>query len=81
MSVDTSSTVTAVHDYPGENSDDLSFKTGDKIKVIERVNSDWLMGECNGKQGLFPASFVEDPQSESPVVESSTVKNEPTKVC
>ena len=70
------SLVTAVHDYPGESPDDLSFKTGDKIEVIERINSDWLRGECHGKQGLFPASFVEGLQSESSAVETSAMKKE-----
>ena len=75
------SLVTAVHDYPGESPDDLSFKTGDKIEVIERINSDWLRGECHGKQGLFPASFVEGLQSESSTVETSVIKKESTEVC
>lgn len=74
--------MTAIHDYPGENPDDLSFKTGDKIRVTERIDSDWLMGEYNGKQGLFPASFVEVVQSES-ISETSAYgkKKEQTKVC
>ncbi|XP_028402055.1 SH3 domain-containing protein 19-like isoform X2 [Dendronephthya gigantea] len=64
--------VTATHDYPGASADDLSFKTGDKIKVIERINADWFMGEFGGKQGLFPASFVEG--------ENSSVQQDPDKV-
>lgn len=73
--------VTAEHDYHGENSDDLSFKTGDKIKVIERINLDWLMGECNGKRGLFPASFVEGLQNESSSTIQTSGKDIEQKVC
>ena len=77
-----SSLVTAHHDYPGENRDDLSFKAGDKINVIERISSDWLMGECNGKQGLFPASFVDALHSElSPGSQPIGQENEQAKVC
>ena len=76
------SLVTAEHDYRGENSDDLSFKAGDKIKVIERVNLDWLMGECNGKRGLFPASFVNGLHNESPLtIQTSSREMQQNKVC
>ena len=65
-------TVTALHDYQGESSNDLSFNAGDNIKVVKRINSDWLMGELNGKEGLFPASFVE---SESDSLSEPSISN------
>lgn len=55
----TDTVVTVLHDYAGETPEDLSFCVGDKIKVVERINKDWLMGEFNGKAGLFPSSFVD----------------------
>lgn len=74
--------VTAIHDYSSENREDLSFKSGDEIKIVERINADWLMGECNGKRGLFPASFVQDGQlGSSPVGKAANGKNGQTKVC
>lgn len=49
----------AVHDYQGEHTDDLSFTAGTKIMIIERLGDDWFKGECSGKRGIFPASFVQ----------------------
>ncbi|KAG4304119.1 hypothetical protein PORY_002483 [Pneumocystis oryctolagi] len=48
----------ALYDYEGEDEDDLSLKTGDKINVLEYVNEDWWRGTCNGKEGIFPANHV-----------------------
>ena len=71
--------VTAVHDYHSETAEDLSFCAGDKIKVVERINSDWLLGELNGKEGLFPVSFVESVPDSLPQHSTSNHKenNEP----
>ena len=49
----------ASHDFPGQQDGDLPFWKGDKIKLLEQLDADWLKGECNGRQGIFPASFVE----------------------
>ena len=49
----------AIHDYQGEQSDELSFVVGAKIKIIERVSQEWFNGEYSGKSGIFPASFVQ----------------------
>ena len=50
--------VYAIHDYQSEDPHDLRFVRGDKIKVIQQHQSGWWDGELNGKQGLFPKSFV-----------------------
>ena len=39
-------------------SDDLSFSCGDKILIHERVGTDWIKGELNGRTGILPAAFV-----------------------
>ena len=40
--------------------DELSLKAGDLIMLKSRVGSDWLRGRTiNGKEGIFPKSFVE----------------------
>lgn len=49
-----------------EDSDDLSFSAGDMIEIVEETNADWWMGRVNGKQALFPSSYVERVQSASP---------------
>lgn len=35
------------------------MQEGAQIKLVGRVNSDWLYGEYGGKKGQFPANFVE----------------------
>ncbi|KAG5894443.1 hypothetical protein JTB14_014892 [Gonioctena quinquepunctata] len=45
----------AMYDYNG----DLSFKRGDFIILKKRIDSHWYQGECGGKQGVFPLSYVQ----------------------
>jgi hypothetical protein len=52
--------VHALYDFNG-SSDELRFRAGDEIRVINQVLDDWWMGEVvggNGKHGLFPTTFV-----------------------
>ncbi|NXU10178.1 SH319 protein, partial [Pardalotus punctatus] len=49
----------ALHDFTAETKDDLSFKKGDYIQVLEQVDSEWYRGRLNGKEGIFPAVFVQ----------------------
>jgi len=53
--------VRALYDYDGRDSTkDLSFKTGDRIKVVDNSNpSGWWKGELSGFSGFFPCNFVE----------------------
>lgn len=51
--------VKALYDYHSNESDDLSFKAGTIIRVTAFIDDNWTRGECNGKTGLFPSSFVE----------------------
>lgn len=51
----------ALFDYSAENVDELTFKRGDLITIIEThmEDSGWWKGEFKGKIGLFPDNFVE----------------------
>jgi lipid-binding SYLF domain-containing protein len=53
--------VIALYDFPGEQPTDLPFKVGDRITVIQRTEStnDWWRGSCNGREGMFPANYVQ----------------------
>ena len=42
------------------------FQEGDKIKVVYRVNKEWLKGEFAGAKGMFPANFVDPVPSDLP---------------
>ncbi|KAJ6130720.1 hypothetical protein N7512_003500 [Penicillium capsulatum] len=53
--------VTAVYDFDGQGSGDLSFREGDRIRVVHKTDSvdDWWEGELHGQLGPFPANYVE----------------------
>lgn len=53
--------VTAIYEFAGQEAGDLSFREGDKIKVIKKTEStdDWWDGELAGIRGRFPANYVE----------------------
>jgi hypothetical protein len=38
---------------------ELSFKKGDILLVLRRINDDWLEGEYEGLVGIFPLNHVE----------------------
>lgn len=40
-------------------STDLVFYVGDIIEITDDKNPDWWTGRLNGREGLFPASYVE----------------------
>ncbi|XP_054967886.2 SH3 domain-containing protein 19 isoform X9 [Pan paniscus] len=48
----------ALHSFTAETSDDLSFKRGDRIQILERLDSDWCRGRLQDREGIFPAAFV-----------------------
>uniref|UniRef100_A0A8C6YQI0 SH3 domain containing 19 n=1 Tax=Nothoprocta perdicaria TaxID=30464 RepID=A0A8C6YQI0_NOTPE len=49
----------ALHDFTAETKDDLSFKKGDCILILEQVDAEWYRGRLNEKEGIFPAVFVQ----------------------
>ncbi|KAG1821786.1 uncharacterized protein BJ212DRAFT_921007 [Suillus subaureus] len=50
----------AIWDWESEDPNDLSFRTGDIIEIVKETNADWWTGRSkSGKQGLFPATYVE----------------------
>lgn len=53
--------VTAMYGFAGQETGDLSFSEGDKIKVIKKTDStdDWWDGELKGHRGRFPANYCE----------------------
>ncbi|KAF4110946.1 neutrophil cytosol factor 2 [Onychostoma macrolepis] len=50
--------VVALYSYGSSTPEDLDFKQGNVITVLSKVNDEWLEGQCNGKIGIFPSSFV-----------------------
>lgn len=53
-------TVIALFPFHPDSWDDLELQEGDTVTVLDRVNKDWLYGECCGRRGLFPECLVQD---------------------
>ncbi|KAI8966372.1 hypothetical protein F5Y11DRAFT_309038 [Daldinia sp. FL1419] len=51
--------VIAQYDFAGQNAGDLSFREGDRIKIVKKTGTDqdWWMGELDGVKGSFPANY------------------------
>eukprot|EP00002_Diphylleia_rotans_P029456 TRINITY_DN6000_c0_g1_i6.p1 TRINITY_DN6000_c0_g1~~TRINITY_DN6000_c0_g1_i6.p1 ORF type:complete len:829 (+),score=161.24 TRINITY_DN6000_c0_g1_i6:51-2537(+) len=49
----------AVRDYAASRPDQLNFRKGDMVTIIENVDATWWRGELNGKIGVFPAACLE----------------------
>lgn len=51
--------VVALYDFAGEGAGDLSFREGDRIKIVKKTETDldWWDGEVNGVRGSFPANY------------------------
>ncbi|RCK62705.1 Class E vacuolar protein-sorting machinery protein HSE1 [Candida viswanathii] len=65
--VATVSKVRALYDLISYEPDELSFRKGDVITVIESVYRDWWRGSlANGKIGIFPLNYVTPIVNKSP---------------
>eukprot|EP01137_Pigoraptor_chileana_P027899 Opistho-2@11102 len=50
----------ALYDYEASDVDELSFKAGDIIQIVNKDNEGWWQGKIGtGKAGLFPSNYVE----------------------
>jgi hypothetical protein len=56
-------TCTALYDYDAQDGEELSFKEGAKISILEKFDDGWYIG-ClpDGSQGLFPSNFTTEDQ-------------------
>ncbi|XP_072298253.1 GRB2-related adapter protein 2a [Eucyclogobius newberryi] len=51
--------VRALYDFTAEEDDELEFRAGDVIEVLDRSDPSWWKGRLRGKSGLFPANYTE----------------------
>lgn len=61
------SRVRALFDFQATDPDELTFRKGDIIAVLESVYKDWWKGLLRGQTGIFPLNYVEklaDPTQE-----------------
>ncbi|KAI1370737.1 hypothetical protein F4677DRAFT_437680 [Hypoxylon crocopeplum] len=51
--------VVAQYAFTGQSAGDLSFREGDRIKIVKKTGTDqdWWVGEIGGVKGSFPANY------------------------
>ena len=47
-----------VCDFDAGNSDELTLRVGSLVTSCMAYKQGWMIGELNGKRGMFPSSFV-----------------------
>ena len=48
----------ALYDFNGQDDKELSFREGDVITIVGKLNDEWLEGKLNDQTGMFPIQFV-----------------------
>ncbi|XP_058522749.1 SH3 domain-containing protein 19 isoform X2 [Ochotona princeps] len=69
----------ALHSFTAETSDDLSFKRGDRILILQRLDSDWYRGRLHTREGIFPAVFVRPCSAEARSTSAQALKRRKVK--
>ena len=49
----------AKFDFSAKSEVELSFSAGVSLRLLRRIDENWLEGELEGRVGIFPASFVD----------------------
>ncbi|KAM4837260.1 sorbin and SH3 domain-containing protein 2 isoform 25-T28 [Thomomys bottae] len=49
----------AVYDFKAQTSKELSFKKGDTVYILRKIDQNWYEGEHHGRVGIFPISYIE----------------------
>ena len=49
----------AQYDYEAQGEQELSFKSGNIIKILYEEDDVWWCGEFRGKKGMFPKDYVD----------------------
>ena len=54
-----------LYDYTANLYDELSIKVGDVINIHDKQADGWWLGELQGQVGIFPATYVEEEESDA----------------
>lgn len=61
--------VIVLYTFNAEMNTDLSLVEGDRVQVTAMVEGgQWLLGQCGGRSGQFPANFVDRIPENLPLV-------------
>ncbi|XP_073748458.1 SH3 domain-containing protein 19 isoform X6 [Callorhinus ursinus] len=69
----------ALHNFTAETSDDLSFRRGDRILILEHLDSEWCKGRLRDREGIFPAVFVRPCPAEAKSMSALALKGKKAK--
>uniref|UniRef100_H3D9W3 Adapter molecule crk n=1 Tax=Tetraodon nigroviridis TaxID=99883 RepID=H3D9W3_TETNG len=58
--------VRALFDFPGNDEEDLPFKKGDILRVLEKPEEQWWNANSEGRAGMIPVPYVEKYRPASP---------------
>ena len=55
----------AIYDYEARTAEDLSFRKGDKLLILNNQDGDWWQarGLTSGKEGYIPSNYVAPQES------------------
>lgn len=65
-SIQVRQTLNALYDFDAKEVDELSFRAGDQLFLVEEEKDGWYRAEINGKKGYVPADYVERVQTQRP---------------
>eukprot|EP00123_Amoebidium_parasiticum_P017406 comp23838_c0_seq1/m.41612 comp23838_c0_seq1/g.41612 ORF comp23838_c0_seq1/g.41612 comp23838_c0_seq1/m.41612 type:complete len:359 (-) comp23838_c0_seq1:146-1222(-) len=51
--------IRALYDFNAESAQELTFRKGDRLELVQQLDENWMEGSINGRTGIFPCSYVE----------------------
>lgn len=49
----------ALYDFDAEDDDELDFKEGDVMSIVDQEDPNWWDAELNGRKGKVPSNYLE----------------------
>ncbi|KAH8336577.1 hypothetical protein KR074_009359 [Drosophila pseudoananassae] len=61
-------TAYCLYNFPGEVDGDLALRENELVTLLYKINDEWLFGEVDGRQGQFPANFLDQVPEDLPTL-------------